>query len=74
MQEDQKPIQVAAGKEFRGLVERLLPLTTPDPAIKEWTVDGVLSHAAPQAAADEEVLVLVKSRMCVFHYLMLVAP
>jgi hypothetical protein len=52
LQEDAKPIHAA--KESRAIVERLLPITTPDPSIKDWTVDGVMAHAE-QLAAEEEV-------------------
>lgn len=53
MQDKAKPIHAA--KESRAIVEKLLPVTTTDPAITDWTVDGVLSHAR-KLAADEEVL------------------
>lgn len=53
MQEEAKPIDAA--KESRAILERLLPITTPDPSIKDWTVDGFLAHAK-QVAAEEEVL------------------
>ncbi|KAG0579062.1 hypothetical protein M758_4G070800 [Ceratodon purpureus] len=49
--EDAKPIHAA--KESRAIVERLLPITTPDPSVKDWSVDGVLAHAE-QLAAEEE--------------------
>ena len=52
LQDDAKPIHAA--KECRAVVERLLPITTPDPSIKDWTVDGVLAHAE-KVAAEEEV-------------------
>lgn len=45
-----KPIHAA--KESRAIAEKLLPITTPDPSIKDWTVDGVLSYAE-QLAAEE---------------------
>lgn len=52
IQDKAKPI--FAAKESRSVVEKLLPITTLDPAIKDWTVDGVLSHAQ-KLAAEEEV-------------------
>lgn len=54
VQEDAKPIHAAAAKEFRAVVERLLPLSTPDPSVADWTVDGLLAHA-DRLAAQEEV-------------------
>ncbi len=54
VQEDAKPIHAAAAKEFRSVVERLLPLSTPDPSVADWTVDGLLAHA-DRLAAQEEV-------------------
>ncbi|KAH9567573.1 hypothetical protein CY35_03G033900 [Sphagnum magellanicum] len=51
--EDAKPIHAAAAKEFRAVVERLLPLSTPDPSVADWTVDGLLAHADRLAAQEE---------------------
>jgi len=47
-------------------VERLLPITTPDPSIKDWTVDGVVAHAA-QVAAEEEVFSYSEENSCPFQ-------
>lgn len=52
LQDGAKPIHAA--KESRAIAEKLLPITTPDPSIKDWTVDGVLSYAE-QLAAEEGV-------------------
>lgn len=49
-EEDLKPLQVAAAKENRVAVEILFPVTSPDPAISDWTVDGVLAYAQHQTA------------------------
>lgn len=51
--DDDKAKPIHAAKESRAIVEKLLPVTTTDPAITDWTVDGVLSHAR-KLAADEE--------------------
>lgn len=50
-EENAKPIDAA--RECRAIVERLLPITTPNPAVKEWTVDGFMAHA-DEVAAEEE--------------------
>uniref|UniRef100_A0A7I4DT92 Serine/threonine-protein kinase BSK1-like TPR repeats domain-containing protein n=1 Tax=Physcomitrium patens TaxID=3218 RepID=A0A7I4DT92_PHYPA len=51
--DDDKAKPIFAAKESRSVVEKLLPITTLDPAIKDWTVDGVLSHAQKLAAEEE---------------------
>lgn len=49
--ENAKPLDAA--KDCRAVVERLLPITTPDPSIKDWTVDGIVAHAEQVAEAEE---------------------
>ncbi|GAB2287431.1 hypothetical protein Dimus_021808 [Dionaea muscipula] len=43
-EDGQKPIQVAAAAGNRGVVEMLLPLTSPIKSVPEWTVDGILEY------------------------------
>jgi len=49
-EEDLKPLQVAAAKGNRVAVEILFPVTSPDPTIPDWTIDGVLAYAQHQTA------------------------
>ncbi|XP_066387332.1 uncharacterized protein [Miscanthus floridulus] len=39
------PIELAALRECKEEVEMLLPLTSPIPNVRNWSVDGVISHA-----------------------------
>ncbi|KAH9699173.1 ankyrin repeat family protein [Citrus sinensis] len=43
-EDGQKPIQVAAARGNREAVEILFPLTSEDPSIPKWTVDGILEY------------------------------
>lgn len=54
-EEDLKPLQVAAAKGNRVAVEMLFPVTSPDPTIPDWTVDGLLAYAQHQTAKAQEV-------------------
>lgn len=38
------PIEVAALKDRREIVEMLFPLTSPIPTLPEWSIDGIISH------------------------------
>jgi len=49
-EEDLKPLQVAAAKGNRAVVEMFFPVTSPDPTIPDWTVDGLLAYAQHQTA------------------------
>ncbi|KAH9327098.1 hypothetical protein KI387_007276, partial [Taxus chinensis] len=53
--EDTKPILVAATKGNCAAVEILFPVTSPDPAISDWTVDGLLTYAQDETAKSQEV-------------------
>jgi len=39
------PIELSALRECKEEVEMLLPLTSPIPNVRNWSVDGVISHA-----------------------------
>lgn len=54
-EEDLKPLQVAAAKGNRAVVEIFFPVTSPDPTIPDWTVDGLLAYAQHQTAKAQEV-------------------
>jgi len=54
-EEDLKPLQVAAAKGNRAVVEFFFPVTSPDPTIPDWTVDGLLAYAQHQTAKAQEV-------------------
>lgn len=43
-QDGLKPIQVAAWRNNREVVELLLPLTSPIPGVSNWNVDGIMEH------------------------------
>lgn len=53
--EDTTPILVAASKGNRIAVEILFPVTSPNPAVPEWTVDGLLSYAQHETAQQQEL-------------------
>ncbi|XP_071679652.1 uncharacterized protein [Lolium perenne] len=38
------PIEFAASKGRRDMVEMLFPLTSPIPTLLEWSIDGIISH------------------------------
>jgi hypothetical protein len=54
-EEDLKPLQVAAAKGNRAAVEIFFPVTSPDPTIPDWTVDGLLAYAQHQTTKAQEV-------------------
>ncbi|CAH8305907.1 unnamed protein product [Eruca vesicaria subsp. sativa] len=43
-EEGNRPLEVAALRENRKIVETLFPLTTKPESVSDWTVDGVLAH------------------------------
>ncbi|KAL8246650.1 hypothetical protein R6Q59_007866 [Mikania micrantha] len=49
-----KPVQVAAARGNRGAVEILLPLSSPMETVKDWTVDGIISHMQSEGAKEQE--------------------
>uniref|UniRef100_A0A453M378 Uncharacterized protein n=1 Tax=Aegilops tauschii subsp. strangulata TaxID=200361 RepID=A0A453M378_AEGTS len=38
------PIEVAASKGSRDMVEMLFPLTSPSSTLSDWSIDGIISH------------------------------
>ncbi|KAF8689201.1 hypothetical protein HU200_041987 [Digitaria exilis] len=40
----QLPIELAAARDCREEVEMLCPLTSPIPNVKNWSIDGIISH------------------------------
>lgn len=53
-EDGQKPIQVAAARGHRGVVEILFPLTSKIDSFPEWTVDGILEYMQSEAKQQEE--------------------
>ncbi|CAH2055095.1 unnamed protein product [Thlaspi arvense] len=43
-EEGNRPLEVAAARENRKVVETLFPLTTKPDSVSDWTVDGILAH------------------------------
>jgi hypothetical protein len=39
------PIELAAARDCREEVEMLFPLTSPIPNVRNWSIDGIISHA-----------------------------
>ncbi|KAF8689203.1 hypothetical protein HU200_041989 [Digitaria exilis] len=46
----QLPIKLAAARDCREEVEMLFPLTSPIPNVKNWSIDGIISHAKQENA------------------------
>lgn len=44
LQDGLKPIQVAALRNNREVVELLLPLTSPIPGVSSWSIDGIIEY------------------------------
>ncbi|XP_021904209.1 ankyrin-1 [Carica papaya] len=53
-EDGQKPIQVAAGRGNRKVVEILFPLTSKVETITEWTVDGILEYMQSETGKQQE--------------------
>jgi hypothetical protein len=53
------PIEFAASKGRRDMVEMLFPLTSPIPTLLEWSIDGIISHVKSFG---------LKPRVCVSFY------
>ncbi|KAH9699174.1 ankyrin repeat family protein [Citrus sinensis] len=53
-EDGQKPIQVAAARGNREAVEILFPLTSEDPSIPKWTVDGILEYMQSESGKQLE--------------------
>ncbi|XP_008802839.1 ankyrin-1 [Phoenix dactylifera] len=49
-----KPIQVAALRGIRGVVEILFPLTSPVPNISNWSIDGIIEYMQSEAKKEQE--------------------
>lgn len=48
-----KPIQVAALRNNKAVVEILLPLTSPIEGISDWTVDGLIEYTKREEMRKE---------------------
>ncbi|OEL26743.1 hypothetical protein BAE44_0012238 [Dichanthelium oligosanthes] len=50
------PIELAAARDCREEVEMLFPLTSPIPNVRNWSIDGIISHAKleKEKPMDEE--------------------
>ena len=54
LQDGEKPVMVAAMKGSHDCVNALLPVTTVDPRVADWSCKGILSYAQ-QLIAHEQV-------------------
>ena len=43
------PIELAAVRDCKEEVEMLFPFTNPKPNVRNWSIDGVMSHAKNEA-------------------------
>ncbi|CAL4902523.1 unnamed protein product [Urochloa decumbens] len=50
-----KPIQVAAWRKNREVVEFLLPLTSPIPGVSNWNVDGIIEYMAKESEEKSQL-------------------
>ncbi|KFK37883.1 hypothetical protein AALP_AA3G041700 [Arabis alpina] len=53
-EEGNRPLDVAALRENRKVVEILFPLTTKPETVKDWTVDGILAHMESNKELEQE--------------------
>ncbi|PUZ64376.1 hypothetical protein GQ55_3G139200 [Panicum hallii var. hallii] len=51
-----KPIQVAAWRNNREVVELLLPLTSPIPGVSNWSVDGLIEYMLAKETEEKSEL------------------
>ncbi|RLM98318.1 ankyrin-3 [Panicum miliaceum] len=51
-----KPIQVAAWRNNREVVELLLPLTSPIPGVSNWSVDGIIEYMLAKETEEKSEL------------------
>ncbi|XP_065022529.1 uncharacterized protein LOC135586839 isoform X2 [Musa acuminata AAA Group] len=54
LQDGLKPIQVAALRDIRDVVEVLLPLTSPVPNVSNWSTDGLIEFMQSAEASKEQ--------------------
>ncbi|KAL9225495.1 hypothetical protein vseg_001412 [Gypsophila vaccaria] len=54
-EDGQKPIQVAAARSNRSVVENLFSSTTPVQSINNWTVDGIIEHMQSETQKQEDL-------------------
>ncbi|CAN6327084.1 unnamed protein product [Urochloa humidicola] len=50
-----KPVQVAAWRKDREVVELLLPLTSPIPGVSNWNVDGIIEYMAKESEEKSQL-------------------
>ncbi|KAL1211633.1 Hsp70-Hsp90 organizing protein 3 [Cardamine amara subsp. amara] len=53
-EEGNRPLEVAAARENRKVVEILFPLTTKPESGSDWTVDGILTHMESNKVLEQE--------------------
>ncbi|XP_012569598.1 uncharacterized protein [Cicer arietinum] len=59
-EEGVKPLQVAAARGSRGIVEILFPVTSKIDAIPSWTIDGILEYMQSESKNQQDELVNAK--------------
>ncbi|CAH8259327.1 unnamed protein product [Arabidopsis lyrata] len=52
-EEGNRPLEVAAARDNRKVVEILFPLTTESETVSDWTVDGILAHMESNKEQEE---------------------
>ncbi|CAN6300036.1 unnamed protein product [Urochloa humidicola] len=59
------PIELAAERDCREEVEMLFPLTSPIPNVRNWSIDGIISHAKLENAKPmkEEHIKAIKAKL-----------
>ncbi|CAL4932429.1 unnamed protein product [Urochloa decumbens] len=59
------PIELAAARDCREEVEMLFPLTSPIPNIRNWSIDGIISHAKMEDAKPmkKEDIKVIKAKL-----------
>ncbi|CAL4915727.1 unnamed protein product [Urochloa decumbens] len=59
------PIELAAARDCREEVEMLFPLTSPIPNVRNWSIDGIISHAKMEKAKPmkEEDIKVIKAKL-----------
>lgn len=55
-----KPVQVAAARGHRGIVEILFPLTSKIDTVSTWTIDGILEYMQSETKEQQDEMVNAK--------------
>uniref|UniRef100_A0A1J3IBL2 Putative ankyrin repeat protein n=1 Tax=Noccaea caerulescens TaxID=107243 RepID=A0A1J3IBL2_NOCCA len=53
-EEGNRPLEVAAARENRKVIEILFPLTTKPESVSDWSVDGILAHMESNKEREQE--------------------